>query len=142
MFLRKGVSIIIAAVIAIGGFYVYSQQQKAVPLSKLPQYEIRLERPAELPKLAPVDFPIYPDVEVVRMESKPPTDFAVGFASEGIPQKIFTYLLENANKNNWQVIEQQGLIFRSIKGKTTVTISVSQNPGQKTAILEQVKFAQ
>lgn len=141
MFLKKVGFVIIITTLAVGVFYIYNQAKKVLPLSKLPQYEITTGRPAELPKLAPTDFPVYQDVEVVGMESKPPYDFAVGFASKVTPQRVFAYLLENAKKNGWRVIKQQGLIFRSTKEKTTVTISVSQNPGEKTAILEQVKFA-
>src|SRR3989344_1123639 len=141
MFLGKGTLIIIGLIFAIGGFYAYDQQQKNQPLSNLPKYEAVSGKPAELPKLAPEDFSVYPGAEVIRMETNPQSDFAAGFASRDTPQKVFAFLLENAEKKGWQIIEQKGLIFRSTKGKITITISVSQNPGEKTAILEQVKFA-
>ncbi len=136
MFLQNKLLIIgVVVVVVLAGGYVYNQnKQKALV------YEVIPGRPPELPKLAPVNFPVYPESEVIRMESQPPVDFAVGFASQDKPAQIYQYLLENAAKNGWQITQQSGLIFRAVKDKTTVTISISQKPGEQTAILEQVKF--
>lgn len=103
-------------------------------------YEEIPGRPAQLPKLAPLDFPVYPDVKIWRMTSRPPTDFTVGFGSSDTPQKVYDYLRQQAEESGWQITELKKLAFRAEKNKTTVTISVSQNKGEETAILEQVKF--
>ncbi len=92
--------------------------------------------------IAVPDFPVYPESTIFRMATKPPSDFAVAFASNDSPQEVFDFLLKNAKENGWQVIDQKGLIFESTKQETTVTISVSRNPGEQTAILQQVKFDQ
>lgn len=124
------IALLLVAVIIIG-IFVLAKNQGSGDLFGL-----------ELPATIISDFPVYPDATVLRMTTKPPFEFSVGFASKDAPQKVFEFLLENARENGWQVIEQRGLIFRSSREKTTVTISVSQNLGEKTAILEQVTFAQ
>ncbi len=133
------VVIVIGAAVVLFGISLLNNKQPRVPAT--PNQAIP-GRPPELPKLAPVDFPVYPKSEVIRMESMPPTDFAVVFASQDKPAPIYQYLLKNAVKNGWQVIQQTGAAFRVVKNKTTVTILVSQQPGEKTAILEQVKLGQ
>lgn len=126
----------IVLVIITVGFSLVKSKEQTTNIS----YQQVAGRPAELPNLAPIDFPVYPGVEIFRMGSNPPDKFAVAFGTNDEPRKVFQYLLEGAKQNGWRIINQQNLIFRAVKEEKTVTISVSQKPGEPTAILEQVEF--
>lgn len=130
------IAILALAIIAVG-FNVKSKDQTTSSSHK----QIA-GRPAELPNLAPVDFPVYPGVEIFRMESQPPDKFAVAFGTNDQPKKVFQYLLDGAKQAGWKITNQQSLIFRAAKEEKTVTVSISQKPGEATAILEQVEFKQ
>lgn len=137
--LRNKVVLLLLAVIVVG-IFVLAKNQDGSNLLDRNDYKPSPNQPLELPANITPDFPVYPDAKVLRIATKPPSEFSVGFASKDSSQKVLAFLLENAKENGWQVIEQKGLVFRSTKDKATVTISISQNPGEKTAILEQIKF--
>lgn len=126
----------IVLVIITVGFNLVKSKEQTTNIS----YQQVAGRPAELPNLAQIDFPVYPGVEIFRMESQPPDKFAVVFGINDKPQKVFQYLLDGAKQNGWKVISQQSLVFRAVKEEKTITISISQKPSEATAILQQVEF--
>lgn len=136
LFENKFIVVAIALVIIAVSFNLVRSKEQATNTS----YQQAAGRPSELPKLAPIDFPVYPGVEVFRMESNPPEKFAVVFGINDQPQKVFQYLLDGAKQNGWEITNQQSLVFRAVKEEKTVTISISQKPGETTAILQQVEF--
>lgn len=131
---------VLGAVLVVVAFLVSSTEPSQKAFNK--SYDEVPGRPPELPRVVPADFPIYPRVKVWRMSAKTPTDFAVGFGSHDGEKKVYDYLLEKAKKMGWEIREQKRTAFRAVKGKTTVTISVRQNPGEETGILEQIKLEQ
>lgn len=139
--LDKRIALLLVAAVVIG-IFVLAKNQNNDDLLGRDNYKPSSNQPLELPSTITSDFPVYPNAEVLRMITKPPSEFLVGFASKDATQKVFEFLLKNARENGWQVISQKGLVFMSTKDKTTVTISISQNPGEKTAILEHVMFVQ
>ena len=145
MFLTKlltnRIALLLITVIVVG-IFLMSKNQNNTDLFITDNYKAFPNQPLDFPATIVPDFPVYPDAIVLRMTTKPPSQFSAAFASKDSPQKVFTFLLENAKKNSWQIIEQRGLVFRSTKDKAVVTISISQSPGEKTAILEQVTLNQ
>ncbi len=139
--LSNRIALLLLGIIVIS-IFVLAKNQKGSDSFSRNDYKPFPNQPLELPATIAADFPVYPDAMVLRISTKPPSEFSVGFASKDSPQKVFALLLKKAEENGWQLIEQKWLVFRSTKYKTTVTISISQNPGEKTAILEQVKVAQ
>lgn len=114
------------------------QMPAAIPLTT-GDYTPIAGRPPELPNSIP-DFPVYPGAAIIRIAAKPPDLLGVGMGSNDPPETVFAYLMTYAKENGWIVEEQQKLAFRARKDTTIVTISISQNPGEQTAILEQVRL--
>lgn len=123
-------------VLAVGAFAAVA----ALLAASIAVDEALPENKSEMPSLVPKDFPTYPGAEIIRIETLPPTNLAIGFASNDSPQQVFGYLVGEAEKSGWKITERSSRAFRSEKDGTTITVSVSQDTGEQTAILQQIEM--